>query len=169
MDNIVYKIDNTILGADLFAKKQIGNHTLYGSYSINSLSKPQNELSHEIKIGGIGAFNPFYFSLSYVYGTGFAYISTGGHGHGQGGEEGGHSSEHEHTNSSDETYSRFDISATYRTQIKKVRLQAGMSLLNVFGTKNIKYNYQISSQNNATNIFTKATPFTPTVFLEVTF
>ncbi|OJX87345.1 MAG: hypothetical protein BGP01_00575 [Paludibacter sp. 47-17] len=169
LDNIVYKIDNTILGADLFAKKQIGNHTLYGSYSINSLSKPQNELSHEIKIGGIGAFNPFYFSLSYVYGTGFAYISTGGHGHGQGGEEGGHSSEHEHTNSSDETYSRFDISATYRTQIKKVRLQAGMSLLNVFGTKNIKYNYQISSQNNATNIFTKATPFTPTVFLEVTF
>lgn len=169
LDNIVYKIDNTILGADLFAKKQIGNHTLYGSYSINSLSKPQNEMSHEIKIGGIGAFNPFYFSLSYVYGTGFAYISTGGHGHGQGGEEGGHSSEHEHTNSSDETYSRFDISATYRTQIKKVRLQAGMSLLNVFGTKNIKYNYQISSQNNATNIFTKATPFTPTVFLEVTF
>ncbi|MEA4997257.1 MAG: carboxypeptidase-like regulatory domain-containing protein [Petrimonas sp.] len=169
LDNTVYKIDNTILGADLFAKKQISNHTLYGSYSINSLSKPQRELSHEIKVGGIGAFDPFYFSLSYVYGTGFAYISTGGHGHGQGNEEGQHGSEHEHTDSSNEPYSRFDIGAAYRTQIKKVRLQAGVSLLNVFGTKNIKYNYQVSGQNTATNIFTKATPFTPTVFLEIIF
>ena len=169
LDNTVYKIDNTILGADLFAKKQISNHTLYGSYSINSLSKPQRELSHEIKVGGIGAFDPFYFSLSYVYGTGFAYISTGGHGHGQGNEEGQHGSEHEHTDSSNEPYSRFDIGAAYRKQIKKVRLQAGVSLLNVFGTKNIKYNYQVSGQNTATNIFTKATPFTPTVFLEIIF
>ena len=169
LDNTVYKIDNTILGADLFAKKLIRNHTLYGSYSINRLSKPQNELSHEIKVGGIGAFDPFYFSLSYVYGTGFSYISTGGHGHGQGNEEGQHGSEHEHTDYSDEPYSRFDIGATYRAQIKKVRLQAGVSLLNVFGTKNIKYNYQISGQNTATNIFTKATPFTPTVFLEIIF
>jgi len=169
LDNTVYKIDNTIVGADLYAKKQIRNHTLYGSYSINRLSKPQSELSHEIKVGGIGAFDPFFFSLSYVYGTGFAYISTGGHGHGQGNEEGQHGSEHKHTDSSDEPYSRLDMGATYRTQIKKVKLQAGVSLLNVFGTKNIKYSYQVSGQNTATNIFTKATPFTPTVFLEIIF
>lgn len=169
LDNIIYNIDNTILGADLFAKKQINNHTLYGSYSITNLKKPQNELSHEIKVGGIGAFDPFYFSVSYVYGTGFSYISTGGHGHGQGGEEGEHNDGHDHSDSTSENYSRFDIGATYRKQIKKVRLQAGVSLLNVFGTKNIKYNYQVSGQNSAVNIFTKATPFTPTVFLEVTF
>lgn len=169
LDNIIYNIDNTIFGADLFAKKQINNHTLYGSYSITNLKKPQNELSHEIKVGGIGAFDPFYFSVSYVYGTGFSYISTGGHGHGQGGEEGQHNEGHEHSDSTSENYSRFDIGATYRKQIKKVRLQAGVSLLNVFGTKNIKYNYQVSGQNSAVNIFTKATPFTPTVFLEVTF
>ncbi|MFV0291134.1 MAG: carboxypeptidase-like regulatory domain-containing protein [Mangrovibacterium sp.] len=169
LDNTVYKIDNTILGADLYAKKQIRNHTLYGSYSINRLSKPQRELSHEIKVGGIGTFNPFYFSLSYVYGTGFAYISTGGHHHGQSNEEEQHDNGYEHTDSSNEPYSRFDISATYRTQVKKIRLQAGVSLLNVFGTKNIKYNYQVSDQNTATNIFTKATPFTPTVFLEIIF
>lgn len=169
LDNTVYNIDNTILGADLFAKKQINNHTLYGSYSITNLKEPQNELSHEIKVGGIGAFDPFYFSVSYVYGTGFSYISTGGHGHGQGGEEGQHNEGHEHSDSTSENYSRFDIGATYRKQIKKVRLQAGVSLLNVFGTKNIKYNYQVSGQNSAVNIFTKATPFTPTVFLEVTF
>lgn len=169
LDNMVYKIDNTILGADLYLKKQIRNHTLYGSYSINSLRKPQNELSHEIKIGGIGAFDPFYFSLSYVYGTGFAYISTGGHGHEQSNEEGQHGSEHKHPDSSDKAYSRFDVGATYRTQIKRLKLQAGISLLNVFDTKNIKYNYQISGQNSATNIFTKATPFTPTVFFEIIF
>lgn len=167
LDNIVYTIDNTILGADLFIKKQFRNHTLYGSYSINSLSKPQNELSHEIKIGGVGALDPFYLSLSYVYGTGFAYISTGGHGHGQDNDEGGHNSEHKHTDSSNEPYSRFDIGATYKTQIKNVKLQAGVSLLNVFGTKNIKYSYQVSNQNTATNIFTKATHFTPMVFLEI--
>lgn len=171
LDNIVYKIDNTILGSDLYAKKQIGNHTLYGSYSINSLSKPQNELSHEIKIGGIGAFDPFYFSLNYVYGSGFAYISTGGHGHrhGQDNEEGQHSFEHKHGDSSNESYSRLDVGATYRKQIKEVRLQAGVSLLNVFNTKNVKYNYLVSSQNSVTNIFTKATPFTPTIFFELYF
>lgn len=169
LENTIYKIDNTILGADLYAKKQIRNHALYGSYSINSLSKPQNELSHEIKAGGIGAFDPFYFSLSYVYGTGFSHISTGGHRHGQGNGEGQHNSGHEHMSSSNKPYSRFDIGATYRTQIKKMRLQTGISLLNVFATKNIKYSYQVSDQNSATNIFTKATPFTPTVFFELFF
>lgn len=167
LNNTIYRINNTILGADLFAKKQLNNHTIYGSYSINNLRKPQNELSHEIKIGGIGAFDPFYFSLSYVYGTGFAYISTGGHRHGQENGEGQNGKNHEHSDSSGKSYSRFDIGATYRAQIKKLKLQTGVSILNVFGTKNIKYNYQVSGQNSATNIFTKATPFTPTVFLEV--
>ncbi len=168
LDNTIYQIDNTILGTDLYAKAQIRNHTLYGSYSINNLRKPQNELSHEIKVGGIGAFNPFYFSVSYVYGTGFSYISIGGHGHGQGNEEGNHGANHKHSDYSDESYNRFDIGASYRIQIKKIKLQAGVSLLNVFGNKNIKYNYhQVSGQNNATNIFTKATPFTPTVFFEL--
>lgn len=171
LDNLLYRIDNTILGVDLYAKKQIENHTLYGSYSMNNLRKPQNELSNEIKIGGIGSFDPFYFSLSYVYGTGFAYISTGGHGHGHGQneEDRQHDSEHQHTDSSNKPYSRFDLGATYRTQIKRMKLQTGVSLLNVFNTKNIKYNYQISGQNSATNIFTKATPFTPTVFFEIIF
>ena len=169
LDNTIYQTDNTILGADLYIKKQIGKHTAYGSYSLNSLSKPQSELSHEIKVGGIGAFDPFYFSLSYVYGTGFSYISTGGHGHGQNNEENQHGAGHEHTDSSDEPYSRFDIGATYKTQLKKVRLQAGVSLLNVFDTKNIKYRYLVSGQDNATTIFTKATPFTPTVFFELLF
>lgn len=167
LDNTVYTMDNTIVGADLFAKKQIGDHTLYGSYSINRLSKPNSELSHEIKVGGIGAFDPFYFSLSYVYGTGFAYISTGGHRHGQSDRKGPHSSEH--TGDSEDMYSRFDLSASYRTHVKKVQLQAGVSLLNVFDTKNIKYNYQVSGQNAVTNIFTKATPFTPTVFFALSF
>lgn len=168
LDNTIYKIDNTIYGADLFVKKQISNHTLYGAYSISNLRKPQSELSHEIKVGGIGAFDPFYFSLSYVYGTGFSYISTGGHGHGN--AEGNHESESKHSDdSTNEHYSRLDIGATYKTQIKRVKLQAGISLLNVLGTKNIKYNYQISGQNSATNIFTKATPFTPTVFIELIF
>lgn len=169
LDNTIFRIHNTILGADLFAKKQINNHTIYSSYSINNIRKPQDELSHEIKVGGIGAFDPFYFSLSYVYGTGFAYLSTGGHGHGRRNKEGQHGENHEHSDASDEAYNRFDIGATYRKQIEKVRLQAGVSLLNVFGTKNIKYNYQVSGQNSATNIFTKATPFTPTVFLEIIF
>ncbi|MDU1906067.1 MAG: carboxypeptidase-like regulatory domain-containing protein [Dysgonomonas sp.] len=169
LDNTVYNIDNAILGADLFTKKQLGNHTLYGSYSINNIKEPQNELSHEIKVGGIGAFDPFYFSISYVYGTGFAYISTGGHGHGQGNEEGEHGANHKHSDSSDEPYSRFDIAATYKAKVKKIKLQTGVSLLNVFDTKNVKYNYLVSGQSSAANIFTKATPFTPTVFFELIF
>lgn len=132
INNVPYRINNTIFGAGIFAKKQIRSHTLYGSYSINSIQSPQKELSHELKIGGIGSFNSFFVSFNYVFGTGFDYISTRGHGHGTNKRNSSHGSGHRKLN----TYNRFDVSATYKAEVRGIRLQAGVSLLNLFNNKN---------------------------------
>jgi len=89
--------------------------------------------------------------------------------HGQGNEEQQHGNEHEHSDVSSEPYSRLDLSLIYKLQLKKFKMQAGVSVLNVFDTNNVKYSYRLSDQNNVFNVYTKATPFTPVVFFEIIF
>ena len=186
LNNNVYQADNTIWGADLFIKQEYKEHSIFGSYSLVKSQEPNNELSHEIKLGGVAGFDPFYFSISSVYGTGFNHLSTGGHGHGKGSEgNGGHgtkqkkdstiyqSNGHQHgqnrSSHSSNSYKRVDISALYKTDFSKCRLKAGVSLMNLFGSNNVKYNYQLIGEQSVTNVFTKATPFTVTAFIEIAF
>lgn len=169
LDNSIYPLNNDILGADLYIRKEWRKHTFFGSYSIVNTAKPQTETGQEVKLGTVLSFQPFYLSATYVYGTGFSYLTTGGHGHEQDDEEQEHGQGHIHSDSSTQPYSRLDLSATYKLQLKKIRLQAGASVLNVFNTNNIKYNYRLADQNNVINIYTKATPLTPILFLEIIF
>lgn len=171
LDNSVYASDNTVIGGDLFAKKEFRQHTVFASYSIAGMRKPVKETSHEIKIGGVSSVGNFYFSANYVFGTGFSYLSTSGHNHGQEGDQ-GHEQEEPHGHDDDtesHTYNRFDIAVTYRLKRDKWQLQAGISLLNVFNNRNIKYSYQLNDQNRVTNIYTKAATFTPMAFVEINF
>ena len=148
--------DNTIWGGDLYAKKEFGRQTLFASYSIANIEKPAEETGQEMKLGGIAAYKDFYFSTTYVYGTGYSYLSTGGHGHAQNRE-------------SDNSYNRWDMAMTYKLEQKKYQLQAGVSLLNVLNTGNVKYNYQLADQNTITNLYTEAIPRTFMVFVEIAF
>lgn len=174
LNNTIYPVDNTICGVDFYVKKQWKQNTIFGSYSLVNSSQPQENTGQEIKAGAVYNLRPFYLSATYVYGTGFPYLTTGGHGHGQGNEGEGHGQSHEqgHQDSgsdSDKPYSRLDLSLTYKLQLKKVQLQAGASVLNIFDTNNIKYNYRLADQTNVINMYTKATPFTPVVFFEIIF
>lgn len=174
LNNRVYPTDNSILGADLYVKKQWKQNTIFGSYSFVNTSQPQNTTGQEIKAGGVYAFHQFFFSSTYVYGTGFPYLTVGGHGHGQDEQETGHGQSHgqkhqEADNNSGKPYSRLDLSLTYRLQLNKIRLQMGGSMLNVFNTNNIKYNYRLADQNNVINIYTRAASLTPILFLEMIF
>ena len=171
IDNEIIVSDNNLLGTDIYLKNEGRNHTVFASYSIVSASMPQKSTGQEIKSGVIASFKPFHFSAMYVYGTGFPYLSTGGHGHkyGEGNGEQQHGSEYQHSDISTEPYSRLDLSLTCKWQLKKYSIQAGASALNVFNTNNVKYSYRLYDQNNVFNVYTKATPFTPILFFEIIF
>lgn len=169
VDNTTYKLDNRNTGFDLFIKKEWRKHTFFGSYSIVNTNKPEKSTGHELKAGAIYSLRSFHFSTTYIYGTGFPFLTTGGHGHGQGNEEGQHGNTHKHSDTTSEPYNRLDLSLTYKLQLKKLAMQAGASVLNVFDTNNVKYSYRLSDQDNVFNVYTKATPFTPVAFFEIIF
>lgn len=169
LDNMIYKLDNRNTGFDLFIKKEWRKHTFFGSYSLVNTNKPEESTAHELKAGAVYSLKSFRFSATYVYGTGFPFLSTGGHGHGQGNEEGQHGNSHKHSDTTSEPYNRLDLSLTYKLQLRKIAMQAGASVLNVFDTNNVKYSYRLSDQNNVFNVYAKATPFTPVAFFEIIF
>lgn len=169
LDNDVLSYNNRLLGVDLYAKKEWNNYTAFASYSLVNSTKPQKTTGQEIKLGAIASYKKFHLSATYVYGDGFPYLATAGHGHDAQEESGKHDNEQGHSETSSEPYSRFDLSLTYKFYLKNVKMQAGGSILNVFDTDNVKYSYRLSNQNNVFNIYTKATPFTPIAFFEIIF
>lgn len=114
---------------------------------------PQDQ-KHELKLAALADFNPFYFSANYVYGSGFpAGIFSW-----QGVED-------------DHPYSRLDVSAVYRFLDRKVVGEAGISILNLLNTENLKYeNFERipAIQTNTINIYSEAIPFTPALYLKIT-
>ncbi len=170
LDNNIFTSSNTISGLDIFAKKVFDEHSLFASWSLVNVKVPVSETGQEIKFGGIAALNPFFLSFSYVSGNGFSNISNGGHMHRENSdndEEAVHVERHSSDNK--ENYKRLDLALTYRLQQPKYRIQTGVSLINVMNSKNVKYNYRLSDANSITNVYTKATPFTPMLFFELFF
>ena len=154
--NDIYAFDNTFWGADVYLKKEWLKHTLFGSYSLVNAQTLQNSVGQEIKSGAIISFNPLIFSATYVYGTGFPYLT-------------GNNSDADTIVVYSEPYSRLDLSLIYRLQLKNYRIQAGASLLNVFDTNNIKYSCRISEKYNLFNVYTKTIPRTLIAFFEFLF
>lgn len=154
--------DINVSGTDVFLKKEFTRITLFGSYSFSYTDKPETEKGHELKAGTIVALSPFIISANYVYGSGFKTLRTGGPWQGQGNGQ-------FDDNLQDKNYNRLDIAVTYRLNMRSWRLQAGISLMNVFDTKNVKYSYQADSKNDPVTVYTRAIPFTPMVFAEILF
>lgn len=150
-------------GVDLLIKKDILKHSAWIAYSIgrtmehfNYFKKedlrraPQDQL-HELKLAAMMNFDPIFFSANYVFGSGFPYSNNS-------------------LQSSNDIYSRLDASFIYKFLNRKVKGEAGISILNVLNTKNIKYSSFEKipgSQTNSINIFTEAIPFTPTLYLKI--
>jgi len=162
-NNETYTPVNSLWGADVYLKKEWRKQTFFCSYSIENeeyspvISRtPPKRVGQEIKSGVIVSINSFHFSTTYIYSAGFSSQTTEYWGN-------------DNFPVVDEPYSRFDLSLNYRLQKKNFKIQAGASLLNVFDTNNIKYSYRISDQYNVFNVYVKAAPRTPIVFLEINF
>ncbi|RLD87706.1 MAG: TonB-dependent receptor, partial [Bacteroidetes bacterium] len=107
---------------------------------------------HEVKVALLLNFDPFYFSTNYVFGSGFPF------------KPGVVQSDP----SEDFTYSRLDASFIYKFLDRKLKGEAGISVLNVLNRQNIKYtNFErIPTSNNSISIYAEAIPFTPTLYLK---
>ncbi|MGQ8336475.1 TonB-dependent receptor [Sunxiuqinia sp. A32] len=154
-------------GLDFFIKKEYKGHSAWVSYSLSEtlekfpyfiLDKYRRALHdqrHEVKFATILNLKPFFFSMNYVYGSGFPdlrNLQAGG--------------------DLEKPYNRFDVALIYQLTTKKVLLEAGISILNVFNYENIKYaNFiQIPDDQDVTvNYHAEAVPFTPAMFINFSF
>ncbi len=165
--NSTYEGRSKTKGIDFYVKQNYKGHSLWLSYTISQSlewfpfftdSEYQSSLQdqrHEIKFSGIFNLSPFFISANYVYGSGFlGYPPT----------------------SIDRVdrypYKRADLAATYRFALKRVKIEAGISILNLFNRENIKFTEvtQIPVEDsNSVSIYSEALPFTPAIFLNVRF
>ena len=154
-------------GFDLFVKKEFKNQTLWISYTLSRTEEhfpyfptddylpAMQDQQHEIKLAGLAKIRSFHFSANYVYGSGLPdpdklpdivdYVSP---------------------------YSRLDGAIIYKLSIRKLHLDAGVSIMNVLNTENIKYSNltRIPTENTTTvSIYAEAVPRTTTLFLNVYF
>jgi len=114
---------------------------------------PQDQ-RHELKAAAIFNVKSFSFSGNYVFGSGFplnngtflkpVYIEP--------------------------DYNRIDVAVNYRFNIGRVAGETGISILNLFNSKNIRYsNFEKvpSDQSTSVNIYSEAVPFSPRLSLRL--
>lgn len=160
VDEQIMITDVDIRGGDVFLKYDFSKGTVFGSYSLSNIRNI--ETGHELKFGTLITLRPFILSANYVYGSGFSVLDfSGRQGQGQGYGGGGRNQI-----DTDKLYSRFDIAAIYRLIIKRVQLQAGVSLINIFKTQNLKYSYTVQSKNDPVTLYSGAMLFIPVLFFE---
>lgn len=149
-------------GVDFFIKKQISKHQFLIGYTISQTKElftnfanqdfqpSPHDQRHELKGAALFNFDPIYLSLNYVYGSGI--LNSG------------------QLSSTTKIipYNRFDAALLYRFNMKKYKLETGVSVLNVFNSFNVRYN-NFSSFPNSETVYQQALPFTPTLMLKFSF
>jgi len=154
-------------GLDFYFKTEFKNHLAWVSYTLSKSEElfpfnvrqvyrpsPQDQ-RHEIKFAGILNFNSFYISANYVYGSGFEkFVFT------------------DNNQSYIPNYSRLDGALIYKFKPGKINGEAGISILNILNTENIKFNNLrrvATGTENPLDVHAEAIPFTPTLFLKLKF
>lgn len=161
-NSLLSKGDGQVKGIDVYLKQQIHKHQVWLSYSLaqaveyfdyfttSEYQRAPQDQRHEIKGAFILNLKPWYFSASYVYGSGFPYLIPG-------------------RNQQDVfPYNRMDISAMYRFSYNHIAFEGGASIINLLNQTNIKYN-NFSTLPDQRIIYRYGMPFTPSVFLNISF
>ncbi len=160
----VFEGESRSYGLDFYAKKDFWGHSIWMSYSLTKTEelfpyfnpyeyrRSQQDQRHELKGACLLNFGAFHSSISYVYGSGFPIYSS------------------ETKSYNDPDYNRMDASVTYRLSKQKFIGEVGLSVLNVFDHKNVKFNSfeRIPiDQINTIQINSAAMPFTPLLYLKI--
>lgn len=165
-NDLIYKGEGRSYGLDIFVKKDIRGHSAWVSYTLSKTeekfpyfplsrfqSAPQDQ-RHELKAAFLINLKPFSFSANYVYGSGFPlnngtilkpiFIEP--------------------------DYNRLDVAVNWKFNIGKVAGETGISVLNVFDSKNIRYsNFERVPVDQTTSVYvySEAVPFSPRVSLRL--
>ena len=152
-------------GIDILLKKEYHGHQAWIAYTLSKVEEhfdyqrknvyrraPQDQ-RHELKLAALVNLDPVYLSANYVFGSGFpaGIFSLAGY-------------------EDNYNYSRLDVSFIYKFLDRKLKGEAGLSVLNVLNTRNLKYeNFELvpAFQTSSINIYTEAIPFTPTLYLKI--
>jgi hypothetical protein len=165
-NDFIYRGEGRSYGLDFFVKKDFGTHSAWISYTLSKTDErfsyfPKYEFRaaaqdqrHELKAAVIFNVKPFSFSANYVFGSGFLFNNG--------------------TNAKpvyiDPDYNRMDVAVNYRFNVGKVACETGVSILNLFNSKNIRYsNFERvpTDQSTTLNIYSEAVPFSPRVSLRL--
>lgn len=156
--------DSHAYGLDIYAKKEFQKNVIWATYSFGKVTEnlltgtsgqfypSPHDQRHEFKAAGIYNLKSFYFSMAYIFGSGFEILRSFS------------------PNETIRSYSRLDAAITYKFRLKKTSGNVGVSVLNITNRQNIKYSNirsVLDENNNNINIYTGATPFSPSVFLKI--
>jgi hypothetical protein len=147
-------------GIDTYVKTRFAGHEFWVSYSVGKAEEKYGEVvgyreathsqRHEVKTALVLNFKPVQFSFTNVFGSGFpnttqnldAFIYP--------------------------NYNRLDVAFQYGVNIKKTRLETGISLLNILNQENVRLN-QFAIFPDGTTATTSGVPFTPSVYVNFGF
>ena len=161
----IYHGNSRSYGLDLLIKKDFKGSSAWVAYSLgkteehfeyfpdNRYRRAPQDQRQEVKLAVIINLNPVFISANYVYGTGFPVSYS-----------------QQQRIAADYPYSRLDGSVSYRFLNKKLKGEAGLSVLNILNTENIKFsNFERIplNQTSGINIYAQAIPFTPTLYLNI--
>ena len=164
--NTVFQGESRCYGIDFFVKKDYRGHSVWISYSLskteekfpyflkNEYMRAPQDQRHELKTAVLMNVKPFCFSANYIFGSGFP-INTG---------------TILNPNIFEPDYNRLDVSVILRFHLNKLMGETGISILNVFNSKNIRYsNFEKVplDQINTVNIYSEAVPFSPRLILKL--
>ena len=158
---ILLKGESRALGLDFYIKKKFQGHELVLAYSLaevnekythraftTGFNQAPHSQNHEFKTTLILNFLPFKFSFTQVYGSGFP------------------NSPNVQRTRDTQDYLRVDFAAQYQFKIRKIAVETGFSLLNLFNRQNIRLNQSLSTPTNPL-INTLGVPFSPNLYLNV--
>jgi ferric enterobactin receptor len=158
-DNFLFFQGNgKVIGLDLLFSKTIGAYSGWLSYTLSKSTQQfprvannnpfpaPNDRRHQLKWVNQYQWKNFDFALTYNYATGRPYTDLS--------KLEGQMPNRDNLNSTDrisylEAYIRTDFSATYSFQLKGAKMQANVTLFNLFDRNNVKYRQYIYSYQPA--------------------
>ena len=105
---------------------------------------------HELKLTMLVDLRNWFITANYVYGSGFPDLIY---------------------ENAERDYHRFDVAVTKSFYFHRFKVETGLSILNVLNYQNIKYDnfYRLPDETGTLSLQAEAVPFTPTLYLNLSF
>ncbi len=159
-DRDLFVGESQMYGLDLYSKINYKKNEFWFSYTWSEVRENFPDLQegyllaphhqrHEFKVASLFHLKPFFLSANYVYGSGLHFTK-------------------EVNNGKPIPYNRFDLALLYPFSFAKVKMDVGISLLNVFDVDNIKYT-NFNTIDEEETIYSPSTPMTALLNLNLKF